>query len=217
MSDPKVEGPNSDPVSGINVDSLLAEVKQMADRVENLIGTSKSSKPPARPESALQKATSPESQSQPLASPADAQQAAEDLPAESPTAAEPVIEESKISLTSEPAPMADESDVQIGESASDIHVDSNTDKLADDEISSVLERIDKKKQAEKEERAAQEHQALVAQSMPQAFKTLLVALMTVDRLFLWVPRPVKDILGYAGISTLLLAIILWIMILITGS
>ncbi|MFA5864009.1 MAG: hypothetical protein WC975_04900 [Phycisphaerae bacterium] len=178
MSDPKKNDSNSDQVSAVNVDTLLAEVQEMTERVENLIGTNEGEGPKAANE------TQPN-------------------------------DEKKEPSDSSPMETLD----RALESGKHVPVDQQTDKLADDEINQVLNRIVQKKQSKTagEENSGQEGTVgLPLEELPESAKMILNGLLTFDRPFLWVPKSVKDILGYAGIATLLFALILWTFLGISG-
>jgi len=221
MADPKVDGPNSEPAAGVNVDALLAEVKQMADRVENLIGAKK-------PVAAAGTAQTAKTEK-----PADKKQ--DNLPSESADPTDDPTDQSEInevSIPTEPSDVDSEEaesaaidpeastpavETEAAEGDTEKALDQHADQIAEDEINTVLDRIQKKEQADEAERAQKEHEAMVLQSMPKPVKALLVVLLSVDRLFLWVPRSVKNTRGLIGISTLLLAVMLWIIILASDS
>jgi len=220
MSDPKVEGPNSEPASSVNVDALLAEVKQMADRVENLIGTKK----PAVASGTSQAATSEKPaekkednlQSEPITPANDLAEQSEEKEASvltEPSAANP---DETGSATINPDAPAPATETGATEGDAEKAMDQHADQIAEDEIKTVLDRIEKKEQADEAEQAQKEHEALVLQSMPKPVKALLVVLLSIARLVLSVPRSVKNTLGLIGISTLLLALLLWIIILVFG-
>lgn len=87
------------------------------------------------------------------------------------------------------------------------------DKIADDEIQEALERIENDGQPDDEQ---PEHVPAAvdptAAAVPWPLKYFLSMLASVDHAFLWLPQTVKDCIGYVGISTLILGIILWVII-----
>jgi len=83
---------------------------------------------------------------------------------------------------------------------------------ADDEINRILSLGHSVKQTED----AQEQIEPVKLSdvkMPGIIRLMLMTLIYIDRLFYWIPRPTKNILGIIGISTLIFAFGLWTIIL----
>ncbi len=222
MSDPKVNGSNSDQISNINVDDLLSDIKQMADHVEDLIGKEEK-KSPSPPQTPSDKPATPPpvTKDQPELDPAQtlaqmdqlACQAAETVQGEIQTA--PPEDNPSETSVSQSEILALDSET---ESPKQIPVDEHTDKLADDEINEALGRITQKQNEKnnKPEDPSDLGQETSIEVIPGFFKFFLRVLLLLDRPFLWLPRPVKDIVGYIGLATFFLAVILWTMVLLTG-
>jgi hypothetical protein len=197
MSDSKLDGPNPDQAASVNVDDLLAQVQKMADKVEDLIDSPAPEK--ENPPSPETPPTAPESASADDA----AAPAPEPVPAGDPEPpAEPGGEI--------PLPAAGDGDIPL---------DEGTKKLADDEINQVLNRIQKKdgdaapadSSADTEADRIQRIQSLPAWA--RRIRGLLVAL---DRPFFWIPRTIKNVVGYVGLALLVSATFLWIVLLCSG-
>jgi hypothetical protein len=216
MSDPKVDGSNSDQVTNINVDDLLSDIKQMADHVEELIGKEDKKAPPPEPvpeEKPTDNDPSAElDQAEDLAqmdqiASQNAETISQEDPAmqsdgESPDSSTETLENPDPNASQEPQP--------------EIQVDEHTNQIADDEINEALGRLNQQQQEKNENPDAVGENALPEEALPGPAKSFLQFLLVLDRPFLWLPRPVKDILGYIGLATLLMAVILWTLVAMTG-
>jgi hypothetical protein len=217
MSDPKVNGSSSDQTSDINVDDLLSDIKQMADHVEELIGKEEEKKPPL-PEP-LPEAKTTGGETPPESDPAEdlaqmdqmASREAEKIPQEDP-AFHPPEESSDPSIPTfeNSAPPTDQ------EPQPEIQVDENTAQIADDEINEALGQLTQKQQEINENPDVMGENSLTVEDLPGPVKAFIQFLSIVDRPFLWLPCPIKDLLGYIGLATFLLAVILWTLIFMTG-
>jgi hypothetical protein len=216
MSDPKVNGSSSDQISNINVDDLLSDIKQMADHVEELIGKEeKNPLPEPIPEGkTTDEETPPESDPAETLDQMDqmASREADAIPQDDP-AFQPADENSDPSTFTleNSAPPTDQ------EPQPEIRVDENTAQIADDEINDALGRINQEQPKKDENPDVTGENSLTIEALPGPAKTLLQVLLVLDRPFLWLPPPVKDLLGYVGLATLLLSVILWTLVFMTGT
>ncbi len=226
MSDPKVNGSNSDQVSNVNVDELLSDIKQMADHVEDLIGKEEETKSPLTPQTSAVPATLPTAEEAGTAAPAGnpeidqaqelaqmdqlACQAAEEIGKE--IQAQKAEEENSDPSASE----AESSEIAIDpDPQKEIQVDEHIDKLAEEEINEAIGKLDHKENNNIVEAAVSpEEQSLQIDDVPGLFRVFLKALLILDRPFLWLPRPIKDLLGYIGLATFFLAVVLWVIVII---
>ena len=233
MSENETENSNPEEILTDDVDALLSEVEQIADEVEGLIDTDDN---PQKQEEQVE-ATNPEA-SEPADVENNAEQEvsqtqaeqAEDAPpedidsllaeveniaddvehsinADDDTPAEPP--EPQAPANTEPADDNSEQ-AQTAEQTEDLEKQAAT--TADDEINRILSLGHSAKQ-EAQAKEQPEQVNLSDIQMPKFVKFILTTLISIDRLFYWIPRPTKNILGVIGVSTLIFASALWIMIL----
>jgi len=93
----------------------------------------------------------------------------------------------------------------------EVEIDESTEKIAEQEIEQAIDRIDKSKDGDSNRQGAG---AGPTATIPGPLKLVLTSAVVLDSVFLWMPRSVKNCIGYLGISALLLGIILWILIMV---
>jgi len=237
MADPKPAESNNDEFTGVDVDGLLAQVQQMANRVETLITTNnRKGTPPAdatppanapksdvpvpetpNPEMEIPEPEAPEPGdiTEPPVPADDTLQPSAEKPnevgldaldriASAPAAPAPEL----ANIAPEPPP-AEEG---IG--------DHDAAKVAEDEINQVLSGMDTKgtdldpPSASDAELDNLPLESSGIEALPQFCRSFLKMLMTIDRGFLWMPRPAKDLLGYTGLATLIFVGMVWIIVVV---
>lgn len=112
-----------------------------------------------------------------------------------PPPADPTPPETQQNTESAPAP----------DPQDDLGVATSDHDAAETEIAETLKQIES-------QQTDAEHESPNTPSVPTPIRAALTVLVGLDYAFIWVPAFVKDILGYLGISTLILGVILWIVI-----
>ncbi len=242
MSENETENSNPEEILTDDVDALLSEVEQIADEVEGLIDTDDNpQKQEEQVEATNPEASEPadvENNVEQEISQTQAEQTKDALPedidsllaeveniaddvehsinADDDTPVENTVDDTPAEPSEPQAPASTEAtddnseQTQTTEQTEDLEKQAAT--TADDEINRILSLGHSAKQeAQAKEQAEQVNLSDI--QMPRFVKFILTALISIDRLFYWIPRSTKNILGVIGVSTLIFASALWIMIL----
>ncbi len=221
MSEQNAENSKPQQIDNLDIDKLLTQVGQMANKVERLINANSTSpKTSNSPDSAAQPACpSPAAQAPSTAMDSlnelDEAKDIQELDEWAQRNAK-VIETEIKTLSREDISLPDAScetecdEALPSETAKDIAVDEGTNQLAEDEINEALSHLQPPPAQTTPTEESKEQATLATETVPAIFKIIMLSLLIIDRPFLWLPRNVKDILGYVGISTLFFALGLWI-------
>ncbi len=85
-----------------------------------------------------------------------------------------------------------------------------TEKEAENEIDNLISKIES---GEGKESDSEEKISLEVVSIPKVVRMFLVLLIAMDKPFFWIPVQIKEIIGWIGLGTVLLALTLWMVIL----
>jgi hypothetical protein len=211
------------PVENADIDKLLSQVGEMADRVENLMTGNKPA-PAGTSAPASSDNTPPKTEKTPSAPqpPSDSEKGSEldqakdiqHLDELAQNQAQSIKEEwndsdSDFASDSTIEPTGHELDP---DESQEIAVDEHADALAEKEINQVLNRLGNRASDPSDKNSSAQEEVPPAVVFPSPVRKLLSVLFVLNYPFIWIPASIRDCLGYIALGTLLFALGLWIII-----